>query len=99
MTEAAQRGDAMRSLTRTAVAAYRYRAKEGEFPERLSNLTPKYLNAVPLDPYDGKAIRYRRAQDGGVLYSVGPDLADSEGRKTEFIGASQSGDWVFRLHD
>ena len=97
--DAAQRADARRSLVRAAIAAYRYRADEGAYPERLSDLVPKYLDAVPLDPYVGKPIRYRREQQGAVIYSVGPNLIDDDAEAIEFTGAELQGDWVFRLGD
>ena len=36
-----------------------YRAEVGSLPLTLDALVPKYLPSVPLDPYDGKPIRYR----------------------------------------
>lgn len=38
---------------------------------------PEYLSYVPLDPFDGKPIRYIAA--AGIVYSVGYDLIDSSG--------------------
>ena len=34
---------------------------------------------MPLDPYDGKPLRYRRVADGVIVYSVGPDGSDNGG--------------------
>ena len=41
---------------------------------------PAQLKQVPLDPYDGKPLRYRLRADGAVVYSVGPDLIDDGGK-------------------
>jgi hypothetical protein len=43
---------------------------------------PEFIDTVPLDPFSGKPLIYR-FQDGGVLiYSVGSNEKDEEGRGT-----------------
>ncbi len=44
-------------LARTALAIERYRLATGKIPERLEELVPQYLRAVPTDPFDGQPIR------------------------------------------
>jgi hypothetical protein len=68
---------------RTALAAERYRLGHGDWPMSLDSLTPDLLAAVPVDPFDGKPLRYRRLVDGIVVYSVGPDGEDNEGNLDE----------------
>ncbi len=63
-----------------AVAAERYRRARGRWPATLADLTPAFPGAVPLDPYDGKPLRYRKLPDGVVVYSVGLDGNDDGGR-------------------
>jgi len=59
----------------------------------LTALTPVYLTATPLDPFDGQPLRYRKQGDGYVLYSIGSDLNDDSGaRKT-----GKNGDIVFTV--
>jgi hypothetical protein len=65
------------SLVEALLAARAYAGVEGELPERLDQLLPLYLGAVPLDRYDGKPLRY--ARDRRAVYSVGEDLTDSGG--------------------
>ena len=36
-----------------------YRSETGALPATLDALVPKYLPAIPLDPYDGQTMRYR----------------------------------------
>jgi hypothetical protein len=62
-----------------ALAVERSRRAEGRWPEALGRLVPKYLAAVPVDPYDGLPLRYRRTAEGVVVYSVGPDERDGGG--------------------
>jgi hypothetical protein len=69
--------------TRSAIAMLaieRYRLANGRWPESLEALIPAQLAQVPLDPYDGKPLRYRRLADGVTIYSVGPDLTDNGGK-------------------
>jgi hypothetical protein len=61
----------MRS-TPVGLAAERYRRAQGHWPEALNELVPAYLPRVPLDPFTGKELSYRRLDDGVVVYSVGP---------------------------
>jgi hypothetical protein len=63
-----------------ALAVERFRRKHGGWPESLAKLTPEFLKEVPLDPFDGRPLRYRQVEDGGVVYSVGPDRRDNGGR-------------------
>jgi hypothetical protein len=79
-------GDACRHKTArvrclmTLVAVERYRLAKKAWPEKLTDLVPKYLSAVPLDPFDGKPLRYRKRTDGVTVYSVGADSTDNGGR-------------------
>jgi ABC-type Na+ efflux pump permease subunit len=63
-----------------AMAAERYRRQEGCWPEALDALVPTFLAEVPMDPYDGKPLRYRRLPDGVVIYALGPAGRDHGGK-------------------
>jgi len=64
---------------RTALAVLRYRLAAGRLPEALTDLVPIYLDAVPVDPYDGKDLRYEKLGVGFVVYSIGQDMRDDGG--------------------
>jgi hypothetical protein len=67
---------------RTAMAIERYRLAHGTLPADLNALVPKYLGAVPIDPFDGKLLRYKKkAPKGYIVYSVGFDRQDDNGTK------------------
>jgi hypothetical protein len=67
-------------LAQTAIALERFRAaNSGRYPDSLTALSPKLLATVPSDPFDGKPLRYRKAGDGYLLYSIGPDSKDDQG--------------------
>ena len=62
-----------------ALAVERYRLEHGQLPASLGVMVPDYLEAVPLDPFDGEPLRYKVLADGYVVYSVGKDLVDDGG--------------------
>jgi hypothetical protein len=68
-------------LAQTAIALERFRAANmGRYPDALTELVPKYIAAVPNDPFDGQPLRYMKAGVGGyLLHSIGPDLKDDGG--------------------
>ncbi len=65
---------------RTALAVERYRLAKGQLPETLTDLVPEYLGSVPLDPFDGAALRYQTLAAGFVVYSIGRNGWDDGGR-------------------
>jgi hypothetical protein len=78
--EAERRRHANVRCIAVALAVERYRRQRGDWPESLAKLTPEFLKEVPLDPFDGRPLRYRQVEDGAVVYSVGPDGRDNGGR-------------------
>lgn len=62
-----------------ALAIQRYRLAKSKLPDRLKDLVPDYLSSIPLDPYDGKELRYKKLDTGFVVYSIGEDLSDDDG--------------------
>jgi len=78
--EMSAEADAKHRLMTLAVAMWNYRLEEGEFPDEFSQLVPRYVLTVPVDPFTGKSLKLVRLADGGVtMYSVGPDLTDDGG--------------------
>jgi hypothetical protein len=75
-----RRGAALVRSLATVVAAERYRLAKGEWPAGIGDLVPAYLDSVPLDPFDGKPLRYSRHGEGVAVYSVGVDGKDDGGR-------------------
>lgn len=65
----------------TALAVKRYRLKKGGWPQTLAELVPEYFPDVPEDPFDGAPLRYKRLDSGFVVYSVGEDRVDDDGRE------------------
>jgi len=78
--------EAQDRLAQAGLALRRYYNEHGTLPANLGSLVPKYLAAVPLDPYDGKPLRYDAARR--LVYAVGTSLTDNDGSK--FVGKPTS---------
>jgi len=70
---------ALQRVAQTAVALRLYRRERGHYPERLDELVPKYLPSVPVDPFDGKPLRYKRLGRGFKVWSIGRNMKDEGG--------------------
>lgn len=71
---AEERAHTQTRLLQIAVALAAYRAEHGAYPETLDELSD-----LPTDLYTGEPFRYRRTDEGYLLYSVGPNLKDDNG--------------------
>lgn len=76
-----------RDATLVAIALQMFHRRNGRYPAALGELTPALLPSVPVDRFDGFALRYRVNGGQPVLYSVGADGDDDGGR----VPATESG--------
>lgn len=61
-------------------AIERYRLANGARPDSLDALVPAFAAEVPIDPFDGRPLRYGARTDGGhTLYAIGPNQSDDGG--------------------
>jgi hypothetical protein len=66
---------------RIVVAVERYRLAYGPaLPPRLEDLVPSFLDAVPIDPFSAKPLRFLTEEGGYVVYSFGLNRRDDGGR-------------------
>lgn len=77
---AEHRSQVYNELTQFALALAAYHADHKKYPAELAALAPKYLASVPLDRFSGEAFHYTATKDGYLLYSVGMNGEDDEGR-------------------
>jgi hypothetical protein len=63
-----------------AIACEIYRRRTGQFPDRLDQLVPALLPAVPPDRCDGQPLRYKLVDGKPLIYSVGDDKIDGGGK-------------------
>ncbi|HMC09692.1 MAG TPA: hypothetical protein VKH44_00320, partial [Pirellulaceae bacterium] len=66
-----------------------------QFPSEIADLTPDFLPAVPLDPFDGQPLRLRLADNEILIYSVGLDGKDDGASNPP--GNSREPDIVVRI--
>jgi hypothetical protein len=85
-----------------ACALERYRVAEGRYPEKLDQLVPRFIGALPNDVITGKSLQYHATADGlFVLYSVGWNESDDGGEvkirstKSRNNTDPKEGDWVW----
>lgn len=64
---------------RAAVGLKRFRLAEGRWPDSLNELVPRFMPSVPVDPFDGKPLRYRLESGSPILWSIGHDRDDDGG--------------------
>jgi hypothetical protein len=78
--QASSRTQAQIRCALAALAAERYRATHDAWPTSLDELVKeRLLDAIPTDPFDGKALRFKRTPTGIVIYSIGLDKIDNQG--------------------
>ena len=75
------RAIAQRRMAATALAMRLYEIDHGRRPKKLADLVPKYLPAVPKDPFDagGREISYQPDANQPLLYSVHLNGTDDDG--------------------
>ncbi len=71
------KGNAQLQATRTILALRAYQLTHGHLPADLNALVPEFMEAVPIDDFDGQPLRY--APDRKTVYSVGKNLKDDGG--------------------
>lgn len=75
------KADTQNALLLTTLALRAYRLDHGAYPPTLAALGPRYLQAVPADPFAlSTPLRYKRLGAKYLLYSVGPDGKDDSGK-------------------
>lgn len=84
--------------TLLTVALERYRETYDAVPQTLDELVPEFIDAIPVDPFDGQALRYVVSDQDYAIYSVAFDRVDDGGAPLEPVGEMDSvGDWVFTV--
>ncbi len=86
-------------FARIAIALERYRLANGNFPDSLGALSPKFLAQIPSDLISGEPLRYRRTEAGNfILYAVGWNQTDDGGEASQTSRRRpnpKAGDWVW----
>jgi hypothetical protein len=83
MTNAYDRVQQQENNVVLAFALAQYHRDHGHYPKTLHALVPKHLKEIPDDVFSGKALIYRPNEKGYLLYSVGYNGKDDDGRGQE----------------
>lgn len=89
------RVDAQADLMTLARGMVRYRAANGKYPDDLRELSPKYIHALPVDPFMGYPMKMLNKDGRRIIYSIGPDVTDDQGLPYDYHTCK--GDFVIRL--
>jgi len=91
--------EAIMLTSRAGLACRLYRSRNGSYPETLDALVPGILAEVPIDPFTGKPLVYRREGEGFIVYSLGSNQTDDGGRSTYMITQlvmDKDDDWAWK---
>jgi hypothetical protein len=97
-TQAISRGTTTLRADECLVALRRWQLQhQGSPPDLASLVKGAGLKAVPVDPYDGKAMRLAMVEGQPIVYSVGRDGNDDGGLKDSNRDQQPVGDLLYRL--
>ena len=93
---AQDRADLLRAMDEIGFGLAAYRADHGQYPDKLDELTPKYLSEITDDTFTDKPtpIRYRREGEAYVMWTVHLNGIDDDGRTADDDPAGD--DYVLR---
>jgi hypothetical protein len=95
-TQTLARNQSLANEALIACALERCRLTQGQYPDSLEALVPRFIDALPHDLVNGEPLKYRRDERSGyLLYSVGWNEKDDGG-----VAGRQTaeGDWVWPSH-
>jgi hypothetical protein len=82
-------------VAQPGIAVERYRLRFGRWPDSLDEVvSAKLLTSVPVDPYSGQALRYRKLPESVIVFSVGP----TRGYNGEYLDRSSPHLTIWGLH-
>ncbi len=79
-----------------ACALERYRLANGQFPETIAALVPRFISRLPHDVLTGEPYKYLRKEAAFTLYSVGWNEKDDGGVPGKAMFDDKEGDWVWQ---
>jgi hypothetical protein len=89
------KNDTQLQATRTILALRAYQLTHGNLPSDLNALVPEFLDAVPIDDFDGQPLRY--SPDRKIVYSVGQNLKDDGGNDSRPGSSNRPLDFVYKF--
>lgn len=94
------RAESLRRGTMIVLAIHAHHARHQAWPTTLAKIDPELglgnLDATRIDPYSGDDFKYKLVDAKPLLYSIGADSRDDQGRHDPKWGESSGGgDYVF----
>lgn len=96
--QAETRSEAYLGTIIAGIACERYRQQTGNWPKTLADMPKEILKAVPIDPYVGGPVKYKRTETGIVIYTTGLDGTD-DGGLLDASGSKKGSDVGVELFD
>jgi len=93
--------NALVETARIGMACKIYKNINGDYPDKLSELSPEIMKEIPMDPFTGKSYVYRKGDAGFIVYSVGSNQKDDGGRGTWSITQmvmEKDDDWAWAVN-
>jgi len=93
--------NAIFETARIGMACKIFKNANGDYPDKLIELSPGIMKEIPVDPFTGKSYVYRKEDDGFIVYSVGSNQKDEGGRGTWAITQmvmEKDDDWAWTVH-
>jgi len=91
--------DAVFDTAQIGMACKIYKNMYGDFPGELAELSPEILEKIPVDPFTGNPFIYKKQDSGFIVYSLGSNLKDDQGRGTWLITSlvmEKNDDWAWK---
>lgn len=82
----AEQSLAQRDGLTVAIALELHRRRAGHYPATLEEIPRELLPSIPTDPFTGSPIGYRLVDGRPLVYSVGADRDDDNGRGAQLRG-------------
>ena len=78
------------------IALEAYYTQNHKYPDSLESLKPAIVKYLPLDPFSGKSFIYKlKNPNHYVLYSIGKNQIDDEGKDKHYSETGEKSDIVF----
>ncbi len=88
---AIDRDEVKYTCLQVVLAGQAFHRDRERFPATLDELVPNYLTEIPVDPFDGRPIKYRLDPEGAVVYSVFENGIDDGGLEFDFAQIAGTG--------
>ncbi|MDR1923463.1 MAG: hypothetical protein LBQ66_03720 [Planctomycetaceae bacterium] len=76
--------ETLKDLLRISFALELYQRENGQYPDKLEVLAPKYISAIPNDIFTSNELTYKKNDNGYILYSFGQNEIDDNGAAEQY---------------